>query len=378
MLTSCNRLTRPLVVAAVVAAALAGSSCGDDEPSADKRDQAAKAADATDSTAASTPQTLAPESPSPVTSGIQRLRRAFLADDIPGLCESMTAGAKVAAGKAVHGEPTTCVRDVRKLFRTIEKGNGWEHEGEPRVTGLALDGREAIALMSLGQQLAEIPMAKVDGRWKLDGFFGNPQEDVDSFVRNVQRRRFPPARPENALGDTTVKVRDAAGSPCPKLTDEQFPQVAGGCEVHAASNAPLQLSVLTPFGDFKFEKCRISYRILADRAGRTWTDSFDAAGPDTSACGDVNACFDKDSALLPWKGRLRSDGEGGFYHRMNMCLATCVGPFVGDLAMRMYPEGRGWRVEPMEGGGQTGFHFDGRLSINAKGVDLEGAQAPSL
>ncbi|HYJ00056.1 MAG TPA: hypothetical protein VEX36_10320 [Thermoleophilaceae bacterium] len=379
MLTSSNRLIRSIVLAAAVAAALAVASCGDDEPSTGTEARNEQPPRTTDADAAlSIPETPPPESPHPVTSDIKKLRKAFLADDVAGICRLMTSSAKIGAGTAVHSQPTTCVRDVRKLFRTIEKGNGWEHEGEPRVTGMSVEGRRAIALMSLGQQLVQVPFSKVGGSWKLDGFFGTPREEAVRFAREVRRRPFPAAVPENALGDTTVEVRDAGGSPCPPLSDSQFPQGAGGCEVHAASQAPLQLSVLTPFGDFAFDKCTISYRVLADRAGRTWTDTFDATGPTTGACGDVNACFDKAGASVPWKGRLRSDGEGGFFHRMNACIFTCVGSFTGDFVMHMRPEGKGWRAEPMDGGGQTGFRIAGAVNIPANGVEIEGAGDPTL
>lgn len=379
MLISRNRFTRSIVLVALAAATLAGTSCGDDEePSAGTEARNERPSKTTATDELDVPQTPAVESPHPVTSNIKRLRQAFLDDDVAGLCELMTKSAKVGAGTAVHSTPTTCTRDVRRLFNTIEKGNGWEYKGQPRVTGLSLDGNDATVLMSLGQALAEVPMAKVDGQWKLDSFFGTRREHARRFAATARGRPFPAAVPADALGDTTVKVRDAAGSPCPALSDQEFPQVSGGCEVHAASSIPAQLAVLTPLGYFAFEKCSISYRVLADRAGRTWTDTFDATGHPDSACGDVNACFDKDGTLVPWKGRLRSDGEGGFIHRMNACVNTCVGSFTGDLVIRMRPQGKGWRAEPVNGGGQTGFRFAGPLTMPANGVELEGAEIRSF
>jgi hypothetical protein len=384
VLTS-NRLTRSFVLVAGVAAALTGASCGgDDEPSAGTEARNEQPAQTTDSTTDvdtnEIPETPPIESPHPVTSDIKKLRRAFLADDIPGICKYMTSSAKRSAGIAVHSQPTTCERDVRKLFKTIEKGGGFEHEGGPRVTGMTLDpGGRARVLMALGQQLIEAPMAKTGGEWKLDSFFGTRTADATRFVKQVRQRPFPAAVPADALGDTTVKVRDAAGKPCPELSDKQFPQLSGGCEIHAASDQPLDLSVLTLFGRFPFDPCTISYRVLADRQGRTWTDTFDATGdPKKTACGDVNACFTKSGTPLPWKGRLRSDGEGGFIHRMNMCLNTCVGTFTGDLVMTMKPDGKGWRTEPSNGGGPTGFRFEGPMSIRANGIEIEGGGIPSF
>ena len=96
MLTSSNRLIRSIVLAAVVAAALAGASCGgDDEPSAGT--EARNEQPPAQTTAADTeeiPETPPMESPHPVTTGIKKLRRAFLADDIAGICKSMSPAAK--------------------------------------------------------------------------------------------------------------------------------------------------------------------------------------------------------------------------------------------------------------------------------------------
>jgi hypothetical protein len=380
VLRSNSRFIRVIVLAVVVAAALAGSSCGDDEqPTADeaRNDRPAEttgaAPSSTDEELPTSAANLPAESPHPVTRALKRIRKAFVANDIEGLCDLMTEPAQLSAGRSVHGTPTTCPRDVKRLFGAIAKGDGWQHKGLPRVTGMTLDGNEATALVALGQQLAEIPFAKVGGRWKLNGFFGSPTSHAERFVAEIRNAPWPPARPADALGDTRVKVRDAAGGPCPKLSYGAFPQGAGGCEIHAASEAPIELSVLTGMGDFTLEKCLISYRVLADRAGRTWTDTFAASGAPKSACGDVDACFTKKGTLMPWKGRLRSDGEGGFIHRMNMCLNTCVGSFTGDLVMHMQPEGKGWRTEPVNGGGQSGFRFEGPLTIVANGVEIEGA-----
>lgn len=358
---SSNRLTRSVVVA--VAAAVVGvPACGgEDEQTAGRQLERQPRV----------PQPLPPESPHPVTTAVQDLRRAFLASDYEGICARMTAAAKREAGSAAHSEPTTCVPDVRKLFGLIEKGDGWRNRGEPRVTKLTLEGDQATATVALGQQLADIPFVKEGGEWKLNGFFGGPLKRAESYQRRVQRTPFPAAQAPSALGDTTVEVRNRDDDACPDLSEAQFPVITGGCKFDVSSGkVPLTMSLLTIFGDFQFERCRLDYRVYADGAGRTWIDRIEVNGDVDGACGDVNACYSKEGAVLPWKGRLRNNGDGSFIHRIDMCLRTCVGSFTGDLVVRMAPEEDGWRAEPLNGGGQTGFRFDGPLAVADDSLDV--------
>jgi hypothetical protein len=136
----------------------------------------------------------------------------------------------------------------------------------------------------------------------------------------------------------------------------------------------MPLTMLTPFGDFQFERCSIDYRVRVDSQGRTWTEDFEVnGGPRSVACGDVNACYDRSrESLVPWRGRLYPDEEGGFVHRMDMCLRTCAGYFIGELEVRMDEEDGAWSARPVDGGGDSGFRFDDPLKVR---TDVELAPA---
>lgn len=372
MRNSSNRLVRPIVLAAAVAAALAGASCGggDDDESAD-RDSAAAAKSR--ALVADPPNPIT-ESPHPVTSAVKALRRAFLANDIEGICARMTDAAKREAGSAGHGTPTSCPRDVRRFFGMIDDGSGWRHRGEPRMTGLTLDGKQATAVLALGQRLVNVPFTKEDGKWHLNGFFGGPTKQAESFGARAPKEPFPP---KLVLEGPQTEIVDESGDRCPPMSAKRFPTIFADCEIEVSSgNVPLTLTVLTVFGDFEFEECRIDYQVVTDGTGRTWTNGFEVNGENDGVCGDVNACSSKQGVDWPWKGRLETDGKGddGFFHRMSMCLRTCVGYFVGNLVVSMTRDGDSWKAELVNGGGSSGMRFNGELTASTDGVDMRVAE----
>jgi hypothetical protein len=293
-----------------------------------------------------------------VAEAIDRLQRAFLADDYDGLCAGMTREASRHAGQAAHGEVTTCGRDVRRLLALIRKGGGWRHAGAPRVVDVEADGSHATATVALDRHWqARIPLTRAGGRWQLSGFFGAPPRRAQQTVGSIAASRFPPAE------GTEAEVVDAAGTPCPDLSTEQYPVISGGCRIDLSSRVG-PLSVLTPFGYFKLDECSIDLRIRVDGSGRTWTEAFEVSGPPESvACGDVNACYEATGQLIPWRGRIHPADDDGFLHRVDMCLRTCVGNFIGELTFRFSRVDGGWRAEPVDGGGDTGFRFDGPFRV---------------
>jgi hypothetical protein len=132
------------------------------------------------------------------------------------------------------------------------------------------------------------------------------------------------------------------------------------------STRAMPLTILTPLGDFEFERCAIAYRVRVDASGRTWTEGLEVEGdPQTSAaCGDVDACYDFErEATAPWRGRIYPQDDGRFLHRVDMCLRTCVGYFVGKLEVELWQEDGAWRAKPVNGGGDTGFRFDAPLRV---------------
>jgi hypothetical protein len=344
---------------AVALAAFGGMACGGEDDSSGWVRPAAPVLG----------QGLPAEVEHPVAAAIHRLQRAFADDDYAGVCAEITPAAARYAGQAAHGDPTTCKRDVRRLFGLIRKGNGWRHAGAPLVTDVAVNGSRATATVALDRRWrAQIPLTRTDGRWRLSGLFGAARGHAQQVMRATVESDFPPP------GGAPVEVTGADGKPCPALSETRFPAISGGCRIDLSSRiAPL--TMLTPLGDFKFDECSIDYRVLVDAAGRTLTDEFQVLGDRRSvACGDVNGCYDFAAAeLVPWRGRIYPDGEDGFVHRMDMCLSTCVGYFVGELKLRLWREDGAWRAQPIDGGGDTGFRFDhllkarGELDIRAGG-----------
>lgn len=101
-----------------------------------------------------------------------QLQSRFEARDSDGVCARISKAAKVQIGSFGHAQPTTCVRDVRQLFKWIKR----ERPGgptAPRLVGVAVEGDEAMATARLtpGAE-GQVPFVKEDGKWKLDNFFG--------------------------------------------------------------------------------------------------------------------------------------------------------------------------------------------------------------
>lgn len=340
--------------------ALAGAGCGDSGG-----DDAAQRP--TTDAAPVLGEGLPPEAEHPAATAIDRLQRAFVDGDYDGVCAEVTRAAALQAGQAAHDEATSCKRDVRDLLEMIRDGGGWRHAGEPRVTEVEAAAGEAAAVVALDRRWrAEVPLVREGRRWRLDGLFGISKRRAEKVSSAIADADFPPVERE------PVEATDGEGDPCPGLSETAYPRVSGGCVIKLSSRiAPLR--ILTPFGGFDFADCAVSYRVKVDSSGRTWTDELAGdGGPDADACGDVDSCYNMSiEEFVPWRGRIYADGDDAFLHRMDMCLRTCVGVFVGKLTMRMVRDGNGWRAEPVDGGGSSGFRFgvplraEGDLGLDA-------------
>jgi hypothetical protein len=344
---------RAALAAVLTALACGGLACGTEEPAGEQQ-----------RTAPVVGQGLPQEVGGPITAAIDRLQRAFLANDFARLCRDITPTAAREAGTAAHGTATTCRRDLRRLFGLIRKGGGWRHRGAPRVVDVESDGNTAVATVALDRRWkARIPLRRDGGRWRLSGLFGAGGLAGTRAREATQQAEFPPA------GARGVAASGTDGEPCPDLSDADFsdadfPLVSGGCRIKL-STPVVPLTILTPFGDFEFERCSLDMRVNVDASGRTWNSYLQVgSGPKSLACGDVNECYDLEQRqLIPWRGRITPGADGSFVHRIDMCLQTCVGYFVGELKIRLIPEDDGWRAEPIDGGGETGFRFDSPLRV---------------
>jgi hypothetical protein len=345
----------PPVVAAIVFAMLAIAGCGDASAPTASSDRP----DPRDRLEPVLGDGLPAEARHPVTAVVEDLQTAFSRRDLDGICELLTDDGRLQAGSSGHRGPTSCRSGVRRLLAIVrDRADGWRLPGEPRVVAVEADGDRAQATVALDRRWqADVPLARRHGEWRLDSFFGVPPRAVERLTTTFRRRPFPPA----AGGE--VEVSRAGGEACPGLPPQPGPQASAGCGV-GVSSGRIPLAVLTPLGYLQLEDCLVSYGVLVDGAGRTWTDSFDVDGTFGDACGDFNSCWIESAQdVMPWKGRIRSDGEGGLVHHTHVCIESAVGSFAGELVLPMERSGRGWRYEPVDGGGRTGFRLGGPLTF---------------
>jgi len=300
----------------------------------------------------------------PLRATVFHLQESFEAGDEDGICARMSRDAQRQAGKVAHGEPTTCQRDVARALHLIEEGGGWLEQARPRVVAMRSRGRSATVTLAAGRWRAEVPLVEESGSWRLASFFGMAPRPFARLQRATPRRSFP--RPGRS-----VTAADGSGSPCGALSAARYPRISGGCVLRVSGESTIQM--MTPFGGFEFSRCHISYRIHVDAEGRTWTDGWQVKYRPRSGCGDLWSCIRKDARVdyLPWKGRIRADGSGGFEHHMQLCLRTCIGPFAGVLVMRIAsdPDGRRRRLAS-DDSGTTGFRLADPLDVRGDRLAL--------
>jgi plastocyanin len=300
-----------------------------------------------------------PLGPSPKVA-VSQLQEAFDDGDDEQICALITKSAQLQAGSMGHGTPKTCERDVSRALGMIDEAGGWDDSRAPKVVAVGGSGDAHTVTLALGAWRARVPFVKRGDRWRLNGFFGTNPEHLKRVELAAREAPFPPA------GAVPVGATTPDGRPCPKLSDARFPKVSGGCVMEvSAKSAPIRM--LTPLGDFKFADCAVDYTVLVDAQGRTFTRDWEIEGlsaKEETGCSDVNQCIVQSTyEYRPWKGRIRGDGRGGFVHHTDMCMRTCVGLFVGELVMRLVPDGKDWRVEPTDVG-ESGYRFAGDLQAS--------------
>lgn len=292
----------------------------------------------------------------PIVDAVHELQDAFVAGDVERICTRITEAARGQAGQMAHGDPRDCRRDVLRAFRIIANGGGWEASPPPRVTEVAAGPRRGTATVTVGDWSADVAFAKVDGRWKLDGFFGTSLRDKERAAAAAL------AAPQPARGEDAVLVEKPGGGACPPLRRDSSLTVSGGCSF-GIFEPETPFYVLTPFGPFKFGDCSLTYEVRVDSRGRAWTEPLNSRGKDPdSGCADVRSCLGPQR--VPWNGSLRRDGSGGYLHRMTVCLDTCVGVYAGTMTMRLSKQGRRWKAEAVRGEGESGFWFAGQLVVD--------------
>jgi hypothetical protein len=176
------------------------------------------------------------------------------------------------------------------------------------------------------------------------------------------------ARPPS--NDVSVShVDDGKRRPCGKLTAD----AKGGCSDFITSRNRLRFTVRTLAGDMPFARCLYNYDLQIDGSGRTLIDGMISAGK--NPCNDVRPCPNaKHTDWLPWHGRIERRA-GGFIHRVDACVDTCLGQFKGELIMRLEERGGSWRATAVQSQvGSSGFVFDdGSWDLTIRGLDIRPA-----
>lgn len=335
------RRRRPAIAAVAIALVFAAAGCGDDD---------APASDAAERRAAAR--------------GLAALQRSFAAGDRQRLCAQMGTTAVRQAGVVAHGQVDECPRDLSEAFDVIAAGGGFRGVRDSVVVATEVDGERARTTLDLDDHgEVGVPLVRESGTWRLATFFGTPPREAERAAASAATAPFPPAA-------RRVAVADGTGSPCFPLFDDDYPDVSGGCALGAAGRVTLTIG--TAFGHFEFGRCELSYRVLIDDSGRSWTDSVDLSGPDNvnNGCTDVDACENADGDPLPWRGRVSATPDGRVVHRMNACLDTCIGFYAGPLTIGISKD-RGWRALAERAAvGDSGLRFDGRLALLPRGLRL--------
>ena len=331
-------------VLAAVAVAFATGGCGDDaDRPPDTAEQRAAVKDA-----------------------LRALQRSVEAGDRPGLCARMDATAKRQAGLVAHGRQDACVEDLGEAFEVIDSGGGLRGLRRSSVVAVAAEEDQATATVALdGHGRVDVPLARGDSGWRLGSFFGTPPAEAEAAAAA--------SRTATIAGDgQVVTVADGPGMPCFPLFDAGYPRLDGGCRVGASSSS-VRVTIGTAFGHFEFGECELGYRIVTDGKGGAWTDSLSLRGPDNlnNGCADIRECENSAGDPLPWRGRISVMPDGSYLHRMNACLDTCIGFYVGPLTMRLSRDHRGWHATADNAGvGNSGMRFDGRIDLTPNDFEL--------
>jgi hypothetical protein len=307
--------------------------------------------------------------PTSVTTSVRaaasELQRAFHAGDYENVCALLTPTAQAQAGKVDDGEPTTCIRDVKRSARSIASTGGWSLGRRPRVADVTGEGdKRWVTFETESGRRATAPFVRQAGRWRLASYWGATSSALRQVVRTGVR---PPVAP---VGERAVEVT-RGGRRCPSVRLRKPATLSGGCIMRAwTTREPVR--ALTPFGELKVGECQMNFKSRVMGNGRTWVenvesarpwseDYMEAAPPDVRRCSTLHSCHMPGNRGLtvswPWRGRLTARADGEITYRVAACIQSSVGAFVGDLVMRLAGAGAQGHLDPADED-TTGFRVD--------------------
>jgi hypothetical protein len=337
------RIARPLALATLAVALATGTvatSCAEDdrEASAEEREAVAAA---------------------------RSLQRAFASRDLEALCANMTATAKQQAGRLAHGIPSHCERDLRRAFGIVRPKGGWASTQGGDATATVEGKRATVTFAGADRPALDVGLAREGGRWRLDSFFGTPPQVAQAYSAATRGASVP-------TEGAAVTAGDGSGTPCSDFAEDDFPAITGTCSF-VATTKRMTVDISTVLGDFEFGDCTVTYRVHLAADGTTWTEGtlFESPTSKNNGCTDIRPCMNDANEPMPWKGSIRSEGNGAFVHHMNACLDTCVGSYTGALALKMRRVDGRWRTDAVGAGvGTSGLLLDGRLQMEPPDIEL--------
>jgi hypothetical protein len=165
-----------------------------------------------------------------------------------------------------------------------------------------------------------------------------------------------------------LELSDGSGREAAACSDlRRHGRWTGGCRL-LLRGEPADLTVMTPFGEFRFVSCQSTLTIRVGARGRGWVVGASMSG--ATPCGDVRPCpppgADLFAPLEPWPIRLRVRSAKSLLASTNACFETCIGTIRGKLDIALDRSGSGWRAASRGTEiGSTSVELDGRWTVEA-------------
>jgi len=285
--------------------------------------------------------------------------RAFADGDAQAVCARMTAAARRQVSTIAHGRPGPCAEGLRRSIALMRPAAATKPAAPDLVAATAGGDRASVTALLDGRVPLGVPLARQGDEWRLAAFMGVAESTATAAAAAIRSKPFPAGR------ERPVTASSPPDSPCFAFFEDEYPAVQGGCRIDLSGDR-VAVSVATLFGRYRFGDCGLSYTLLADGAGRTWTTEVAFSSPRLDGCADLEMCETAAGEELPWRGRIFA-GEGGeLVHRMDVCLDTCIGFYVGELDLATVNRDGRWNFEAVgDSVGDSGLGLHGRLLARA-------------
>jgi len=111
---------------------------------------------------------------------VERLYTAMEERDAAGVCAELDEAAQAQVVAGGQGAYETCAESFRDFFDDAAAGDGLNLTLKAQVMSVSIDGDTAVAKVRFGERKGspkgDIPLAKVDGEWKLGAVGGTPAQ----------------------------------------------------------------------------------------------------------------------------------------------------------------------------------------------------------